>query len=174
MIVNLCIKLGTIILLDIRHYFRFLYCRGSSCKWGPNPKLLKDCAVCRSQLISSSDAPHNLFISLKEWSATEHLQYPSESLVVAVGQAVTILEETLNNFCNKNNISLLVTEAIMASVDFSWLVCDEHQQSIIKAVVRAVWKIGIPWWCKRKNQKNIQDRKDARASKRKLRTFQHC
>ncbi|KAJ8946192.1 hypothetical protein NQ317_000971 [Molorchus minor] len=132
-----------------------------------------DCVACRSQMLSSSKDPHNLFISFKEWAEEEHLQYPSEALVVAIGHAVTVLERTLEDHCTKPSISVVVSEAISENVNFSALSCNEHENTVTKNIIRAVWKIGLPWWCKRKNQLNLQTRKDTRSKKRKVKKFQH-
>ncbi|KAJ8972834.1 hypothetical protein NQ317_001094, partial [Molorchus minor] len=127
-----------------------------------------DCTACRQQLLSSSESPHNLFITFKEWSKTEHLTYPTEALVITTGQAVTVLERTMETSCNMPKISAVVSQAILHNVDFSWVSCPDHQEIIIKAIVRSIWKIGILWWCKRKNQAYIQARKDVRVHKPEL------
>ncbi|KAJ8911354.1 hypothetical protein NQ315_011647 [Exocentrus adspersus] len=97
------------------------------------------CSIYREELLSSSDSPHNLFISCKEWSDTEeHLQYPSEELVVSVGLAVTVLERTLDFLGTSPRISKVVTSQILEDVSFTWISCRDHREVVINNIVRAV------------------------------------
>ncbi|KAL1497405.1 hypothetical protein ABEB36_008382 [Hypothenemus hampei] len=53
------------------------------------------CPECANSLLGSPEEPHNIFIQNKEFSiTTHHLTYPSVELVVAIGQAATIIENS--------------------------------------------------------------------------------
>lgn len=62
-------------------------------------KHIHECQICSDNLSSDYLALHNVFISYKEWTESEHrLTYPSENLTVAVGHGITILKNFLDLF----------------------------------------------------------------------------
>lgn len=131
-----------------------------------------NCAACSKNLLGSSDAPHNLFISFKEWSdVTEKLIYPAEHPVVTVGYAITLLEEFLEKNCTSSNLSQAIENHLNLNVNFSWISCIEHTNLIKNAIIRGIWKIGIPWWCKRKMREHREQKQHTHAEK--LQKFEH-
>ncbi|KAJ8915349.1 hypothetical protein NQ315_008236 [Exocentrus adspersus] len=132
------------------------------------------CDDCLQLLCWTSMEAQNLFIAFKEWTDNENiLMYPSENLVIAVGQAVTVLENFIQKHGGKPDLSKCSAIEIKNVVNFSWFSCELHCNTIIEGVIKAVCRIGIPWWCKRQNRNIIQEKKDARATKRKIRKFKN-
>ncbi|KAJ8913287.1 hypothetical protein NQ315_010953 [Exocentrus adspersus] len=132
------------------------------------------CQQCRSLLCSEEDALHNQFIVFKEWTDQEkRLTYPTEALVVAIGQAITVIEMLLNNDGSKSAIGHFLYAQIQLQVDFSWFSCTAHKVCVLQSLIKAICRIGIQWWCKRKNRDIKQKRKEARASNRKIKKFKH-
>ncbi|KAJ8913092.1 hypothetical protein NQ315_006594 [Exocentrus adspersus] len=132
------------------------------------------CDDCQQLLCSTSMEAQNLFIAFKEWTDNENrLMYPSENLVIAVGHAVTVLENFIQKHGGKPDLSKCSAIEIKNVVNFSWFSCELHCNTIIEGVIKAVCPIGIPWWCKRQNRNIIQEKKDARATKRKIRKFKN-
>ncbi|KAK4883068.1 hypothetical protein RN001_006387 [Aquatica leii] len=84
------------------------------------------CTTCCLQLLANSQLPLNLLINYKEWSDDNRLTYPAEPLVVAVSQSIVVLEETMKNYSNAAQISVVASKAILDSVNFSWITCSDH------------------------------------------------
>nr|XP_022909583.1 uncharacterized protein LOC111420776 [Onthophagus taurus] len=132
-----------------------------------------NCDVCMSILTSDDLEPFNAFISAKELSGdTKRLFYPSESLVVTVGLAITEVERILTTYRKCKNITNIGKGIINEKVDFSFLnKCLEHAVYIRAAIITSVCRIGVPWYCTRA----VRDMKSAKrqGTNRQRSTFQH-
>lgn len=136
-------------------------------------KAIPDCNSCKTDLSSSGSDLHNLYIENKEWSDTsKRLMYPSISLATCAGSIITEMEELLNKNSNVRGITNILCEALRSVIQFDWLTCEEHKDIVANALVMATIKIGIPWWCKRKNSE-IQAIKKAKTESKKLKKMQH-
>ncbi|KAL1489478.1 hypothetical protein ABEB36_014366 [Hypothenemus hampei] len=128
------------------------------------------CPQCANSLMGSPEEPHNVFIQNKEFSiTTHHLIYPSVELVVAIGQAATIIENFLNVSPQIKNISSVLTSRLMSNVSFEFIKCEQHKNYLVHEILKATINISIPWWCKRKNC-DLRDKTD---QKKKIKKFKH-
>jgi hypothetical protein len=120
-----------------------------------------DCVTCKGMLCSSPEELYNLFITYKEWSEDHpRLTYPSENLVVAVGKAITLLESILPRLRGQPDVGKKAAEEIKDKLNASVLFCDRHQEVFLPHLIKGVYRVGIPWWCKRKNAEIKLDRKE--------------
>lgn len=132
-----------------------------------------NCELCNSLLQSSNFELHNLFISNKEWvDGNNALIYPSEAFTSVVGNAITILEEYLDEFASQKNIMARAEQHLKNKISLNFLTCN-HNNIIASLTIKAICRIGIPWWCRRQNQKIKEERKEKRSSKRKIKKFKH-
>lgn len=137
-------------------------------------KKVDDCILCKSELTSDSSDLHNIFISNKEWTDNkERLIYPSINATIIVGNAVTALESFLDECAFLPKVCLEAQNVLANRINFTSFTCVHHKEMISKIIVKSVAKIGIPWWCKRKNQEFQKLRRDKRELKRKVKKFSH-
>ncbi|CAH0550751.1 unnamed protein product [Brassicogethes aeneus] len=133
-----------------------------------------NCKLCNVKLASESFELHNIYIYNKEWSEKKNsLLYPSENFTVAVGKGIVALETLLDKCASNRKILLTCQNELKNKIDFEWLLCSKHKNNIRSITIKSICKIGIPWWCKRKNQKIKEIRKEKRANKRKVKKFHH-
>ncbi|KAJ3634563.1 hypothetical protein MTP99_007515 [Tenebrio molitor] len=160
------VALGTTVTLSVAYVSGFIARR--------IVKEVAGCQSCVSCLCSSSLEAHNLFIVNKEWSDDDtKLTYPSESLVVAVGVAVSLLENFLHEHKSRPHVLSTGVFHMKSHIDFSWVSCTNHREKIIDCILKGVARMGIPWWCNRQNQPRLRERKDTRAEKTKLKKMAH-
>lgn len=127
------------------------------------------CYNCQNSLRSAPTDLQNVFINFKEWSDKEHKLFsPSEDLIVFVGAAVTILENFISNHGGRTGLRKAAIQEILNNLDCSWLNCDQHKDIVAESIANAVCAIGIPWWCKRKNNELTEMKKDIRSTRSKL------
>jgi hypothetical protein len=134
------------------------------------------CDACKACLTSEVLLQSNVFIYFKEYSDTEQcLTYPSEKLVETVGAAVTIMESMMAEVAHLKSLEQRITAAIKNNVDLEWIRCTGcslHHQRIIDGIVRAVTRMYIPWWCRRRNTLMSAAARQ-RATKRKMKILAH-
>jgi hypothetical protein len=74
-----------------------------------------------------------------------------------------------------NSVEQHITAAIKNSVDFDWIKstsCSFHHQRLLDGIVRAITRISIPWWCKRRNRL-MSEAARQRGKKRKMKILAH-
>lgn len=131
------------------------------------------CELCKSRLVSTNQDLHNNFIYNKEWSENKTiLTYPSEDFTVIVGCAITQLENFLTRSASQPNIMVNSQNYLKSILNFDNITCLIHHDDIKHLTIKAVCKIGIPWWCKRKNDDIKKMEKEKRANK-KLKKMKH-
>ncbi|KAL1489139.1 hypothetical protein ABEB36_014082 [Hypothenemus hampei] len=90
------------------------------------------CPECANSLLGSPEESHNIFIQNKEFSiTTHHLTYPSVELVVAIGQAATIIENFLEVSPQIKNLSAVLTSRLMNNVPFQFIKCEQHKNYLV-------------------------------------------
>lgn len=115
-----------------------------------------NCLSCREALLNQST--NELWcsgLSFKEYDDdNQRLTYPSEGLVRSVGNSATLLEETLEQHVSIDKVMETITNIILKKINFDWLNlhCDVHSLDVAKQIAKSVCKVGIPWWCKKKNR----------------------
>jgi hypothetical protein len=102
----------------------------------------------------------------------------SENLVVAVGKAITLLESILPRLRGQPDVGKKAAEEINDKLNASVLFCDRHQEVFLPHLIKGVYRVGIPWWCKRKNAEIKLDRKEKilkkkTAQQKKVQKFEH-
>jgi hypothetical protein len=70
-------------------------------------------------------------------------------IVVAVGVAVSLLENFLHEHKNRPHVRSTGVFHMKSQTDFSWVLCTNHREKIIHCILKGVAPIGIPWWCNR-------------------------
>lgn len=89
----------------------------------------------------------------KEFSKEQpSLFYPSEGLCRSVGLGATLLEEMIDTCVEMSNVRESISSVIYKNIKFDWIECLEHKNTVVKEIIASVCKIGIPWWCKKKNR----------------------
>ena len=74
---------------------------------------------------------------------------PTETLVVTVGTAVTILEVMISEVAHLDTVKCCITSVLKESVSFDWIrltSCPLQHQRIEDEIVRSVTRTSIPWW----------------------------
>jgi hypothetical protein len=72
----------------------------------------------------------------------------------------------------------IAAEEIKDKLNASVLFCDRHQEVFLPHLIKGVYRVGIPWWCKRKNAEIKLDRKEKilkkkTAQQKKVQRFEH-
>ncbi|KAL1510062.1 hypothetical protein ABEB36_004717 [Hypothenemus hampei] len=133
-----------------------------------------NCDTCLGSLKSDNLDPCNAFIAAKEFSDnSQKLYYPSEELVISVGQCVLIIEEVLKDNIEKTGLMDIINFQAKAQVDFGFLEhCSHHSTYLKDVIIQSVCKIGIPWFCNRQNRDMRAERK-VKLSSRKYKKLLH-
>lgn len=113
-----------------------------------------ECNLCSTLLKSDSNSWVEDFMTFKEYdrNITNSLIYPTEALVHVVSQATNIAETTLEREGHIVGIGQQIKREIESKIDFSWYVCEDHKEAVVKGILRAVCFICIPWYCTRQNR----------------------
>lgn len=108
-----------------------------------------ECQICRDGLIhSDGDVPLDV-IEARQYKRG-NLQKPGSYLYYITGKALEILFSTIPKVCNVNNISAVLVNLLVNTLDFVPFNCSAHEMG--KIIANLIVFTVLHFWCKQVNK----------------------
>jgi hypothetical protein len=106
------------------------------------------CDVCMLYLTSRNPLQCSTYTNLREHIEPERMLFPSQAMTNTLSHSLFILKQLIPQVQCEENILSIASSAVLASVNFDWLQCPEHQQLVSNLIANDVGLDSILWHCK--------------------------